>query len=95
MIRSVFMITSAINTKFGVYSSEQRLEQTLATIASVRKHVPDARIFLLEMAGLPLSAEQAATLGARVESVLDFTGDPDLVGLYNSTDNWDVVKNVT
>jgi len=95
MIRSVFMITSAINTKFGVYSSEQRLEQTLATIASVRKHVPDARIFLLEMAGLPLSAEQAATLGAQVESVLDFTGDPDVVGLYNSTDNWDVVKNVT
>jgi len=95
MIRPVFMITSAINTKFGVYSSEQRLEQTLATIASVRKHVPDARIFLLEMAGLPLAAEQAAALSAEVESLLDFTSDPDVVGLYNSTDNWDVVKNVT
>ena len=95
MIRTVFMITSAINTKFGVYSAQQRLDQTLATIASVRQHVPDARIFLLEMAGLPLAAEQAAALSANVDSLLDFTGDPDVVGLYNSTDNWDVVKNVT
>ena len=95
MIRPVFMITSAINTKFGVYSSQQRLEQTLATIASVKKHVPDVRIFLLEMAGLPLTDDQAATLSAEVESLINFTNDPDVVGLYNSTDNWDVVKNVT
>lgn len=95
MIRTVFMITSAINTKFGVYSAQQRLEQTLATIAGVRQHVPDAKIFLLEMAGIPLTAEHATTLSAQVDSLIDFTGDPDVVGLYNSTDNWDVVKNVT
>jgi len=95
MIRPVFMITSAINTKFGVYSSQQRLEQTLATIASVRERVPNCRIFLLEMAGLPLDKYQVDALTAQVDSLLDFTADPDVVGLYNSTDNWDVVKNVT
>ena len=95
MIRTVFMITSAINTKFGVYSAQQRLDQTLATIASVKTQAPGARIFLLEMAGIPLSIEQANTLSAQVENLIDFTGDPDVVGLYNSTDNWDVVKNVT
>jgi hypothetical protein len=95
MIRPVFIITSAVNTKFGVFSSQQRLEQTLATIASVKAQAPSARIFLLEMAGISLSPEQADTLSAQVESLLDFTKDPDVVGLYNSTDNWDVVKNVT
>jgi hypothetical protein len=95
MICTVFLITSAINTKFGVYSKEERLKQTLDTIASVKKFVPDARIFLLEMAGIPLSENQLSALSSEVESVLDFTVDPDVVGLYNSTDNWDVVKNVT
>lgn len=89
------IITSAINTKFGVYSSEQRLAQTLDTIASVRERIPGCKIFLLEISGVSLTASQAETLTAQVDHVIDFTTDPDVVGLYNSTDNWDVVKNVT
>ena len=89
------IITSAINTKFGVYTTEQRMAQTLDTIQSVRKHIPGARIFLLEMAGLPLSEQQRTTLTETVEHVFDYTSDPAVTGLFNSTDNWDVVKNVT
>lgn len=41
-------ITSAINAKFSLYSAEERLEQTLETIASVRKAIPDAVICLTD-----------------------------------------------
>ena len=89
------LITSAINTKFGVYSTEQRMAQTLATIADVKLRLPGAKIFLLEMAGIPLTNEQRDTLGKVVDTVIDFTSDADVQGLFHSTDNWDIVKNVT
>lgn len=94
-MKSGVIITSALNTKFGVYSTEQRLEQTLATIQSVKDRIPDAVIFLLEMAGEPLTEDQKNLLMSKVNHLIDFTSDKNVVGLYNSTNNWDVVKNVT
>lgn len=89
------IVTSAINTKFGVYSSDQRLAQTLDTIASIRTRIPGCTIFLLEISGVSLTESQAQVLNQQVDYLMDFTTDPNVVGLYNSTDNWDVVKNVT
>ena len=95
MSKNGVIVTSAINTKFGIYTTEQRMTQTLDTIRSVRQHIPGARIFLLEMAGLPLTEQQKSVLTAAVEHVFDYTSDPAVTGLFHSTDNWDVVKNVT
>ena len=89
------ILTSAINTKFGVYDSQQRLDQTIESIRSVRLHVPGAKLFLIEMAGIPLTDEQKDKLIAEVDHLVDFTGDPSVTELYNSTENWDIVKNVT
>lgn len=89
------IVTSAINTKFGVYTADDRLAQTLATVTSVRQRLPGCTIFLLEMAGIPLTSSQMAKISGEVDHLLDFTTDPSVSGLYNSTDNWDVVKNVT
>jgi len=95
MSKYAVMITSAINSKFGVYQGDTRLEQTLATVASVRSKIPNAKIFLLEMTGVPLTAEQKTSISNVVDHIMDFTSDQAVVGLYNSTNNWDVVKNVT
>lgn len=95
MNQYTFLVTSAMNTKFGVFDSAQRLTQTLATIDSIRQRVPTARIYLLEMAGLPLQDHQREQLLACVDHVIDFTTDPAVKELYQSTENWDIVKNVT
>ena len=94
MSRYAFIVTSAINTKFGVYSSEQRLAQTLDTIKSIKDRVSDPLIIVLEVAGVPLTEYQRAALTDNCNHLIDFTADPNVVGLYAS-DNWDVVKNVT
>lgn len=95
MARYAFLITSAINTKFGVFDSEQRLKQTIATIQSIRTRVPDAKLFLIEMAAIFLTPSQRDQLLPLVDNIVDFTSDPTVQELYNSTDNWDIVKNVT
>lgn len=89
-----FIITSATNTKFGIYDADKRIQQTLGTIQSVRQRVPDAKIFLVEMGGESIRQDQIDRYSSAVDHVIDLSNDPSVQELYNSTDNWDVVKNV-
>ena len=88
------MVTSAINTKFGVYNNQQRLEQTLDTIKSIRIRVPSAKVILVEMGAIPITPEQRQALNV-TDKIIDFNDDEDVKAIYNSTDNWDIVKNST
>jgi hypothetical protein len=94
-MKHCFVVTSAINSRFGVYSPLERLEQTVTTIASIRKHVPNAKIVLMEVTGVPTTPEQVAILSGVCDVYLDFTDEVAVQTLYNSTENWDVVKNGT
>lgn len=93
MTKHTFLISSAITTKFGVYSAEDRLKQTLATIDSIKKYVPNAQIILVESSGAGIEHEHLITLSNNCTYVIDMTKDARLMQLYNSTENWDLVKN--
>jgi len=95
MTQHAFMITSAINTKFGVFTAEQRLQQTLDTINSITGRVPGARVFLVEMSAIPLTAEQRSELELVVDDIIDFDDDQDVKDIFNGSENWDWVKNAT
>jgi len=94
MIRHCFVVTSAVNSKFGIYSAEERLAQTVITLQNIRFRVPDAKIVVMECAGTPLSDSQSETLESNCDLLLDFSNDADVKAIYQS-DNWDVVKNST
>jgi hypothetical protein len=94
MIKHCFIVTSAINSKFGVYNSTERLQQTLNTIKSLRTRVSGCKIVLMECTGVPLNQAQSDALDAASDIMLDFTDDPDVQAIYAS-DNWDMVKNTT
>lgn len=94
MIKHGFVVTSAINSKFGIYSPEERLAQTIITLQNIRFRVPDAKIIVMECAGTALTDDQSNTLEQHCDLLLDFSRDPDVLAIYQS-DNWDVVKNST
>lgn len=94
-MKHCFIVTSAINSRFGVFEPSERLEQTMFTVDSIRKFVPDAKIVIMEVTGVPISQEQTDILSSLCDVFLDFTDEPEVQNLYNSTDNWDVVKNGT
>lgn len=94
MIKHCFIVTSAINSKFGIYNSAERLAQTVITLQHIRFRVPDAKIVVMECAGTPLLDEQSTILENNSDLLLDFSQDADVQALYQS-DNWDVVKNST
>ena len=94
-MKHCFIVTSAINSRFGVYKPAERLAQTIFTAESIRKFVPDAKIVIMEVTGVPISKEQTDILSSVCDVFLDFTDEPEVQHLYHSTDNWDVVKNGT
>lgn len=94
MIKHCFVVTSAVNSKFGVYSPAARMQQTIATLNNVRQHAPDCKIIVMECAGTPLTEDQSALIEEHCDLLLDFGSDPDVQAIYAS-DNWDVVKNST
>lgn len=94
MIKHCFVVTSAINSKFGVYTPEQRLEQTIATLDNIRQRVPGCRIVVMECAGTPPTDAQEQQLKEHCDLLLNYSRDPDVQAIYIS-DNWDLVKNST
>jgi hypothetical protein len=88
------MVTSAINTKFGVYDTDTRLQQTLATVESIKKYAPGAKIILVECGAIPLTEAQETALNAEVNEIISYNDDEDVKAIFVS-DNWDVVKNTT
>jgi len=95
-MKSLFIVTSALNTKFGVHPTDLRLNQTIDTINSIKKYAPGAKIAVIEMSGaMSPTEEQLKTLYLHANYVLDFTQNEAVKGIYNSTDNWDIVKNTT
>lgn len=94
MIKHGFVVTSAVNSKFGVYSPAARMQQTLTTLQNVRAKVPGCKIIVMECAGTPLTDAQSELIEENCDLLLDFSSDPDVQAIYQS-DNWDVVKNST
>jgi hypothetical protein len=94
MIKHCFIVTSAVNSKFGIYNAEERLAQTVITLQNIRFRVPGAKIIVMECAGTALTTAQSDTLENNCDLLLDFSRDPDVLAIYQS-DNWDVVKNST
>jgi hypothetical protein len=95
MIKHCFVVTSAINSKFGVYTPAARLQQTLMTLDSIRTRAPGSKIVVMECTGTPLTEAQSQLLEENCDLLIDFSSDKDVHEIYNSTDNWDIVKNST
>jgi hypothetical protein len=93
-MKHVFLVTSAVNTRFGVYNPVQRLQQTVATLKSIRERVADAKIIVIESSADALTADQEAQLEAAADILVDFTNDAEVKEI-SKTDNWDIVKNTT
>jgi hypothetical protein len=93
-VKHAFIVTSAINSKFGVFAPPQRLLQTFDTINSIKARVPGAKIIVMECAGTSVNEQQEKLLRLNCDVFINCSNDEDVQALYDN-DNWDVVKNGT
>jgi hypothetical protein len=94
MIKHAFIVTSAINSKFGVFNPADRLKQTLDTITSIKNKAPGSKIIIMECCGDPIQPTQEKLLRDNCDIFFDCSHDEEVQALYDN-DNWDVVKNGT
>ena len=71
-IKHAFIVTSAINSKFGVFDPGQRLQQTLDTIASIKNKISDAKIYIMECSSNNLTKDQEDILKSHCDVLIDF-----------------------
>jgi len=91
-----FFITSAIHTNYGIYSSKERAEQTLATVESARKHFSDANIVLIDNSKIDIQDDTSDEVEALIESVdyyIDNSEDKDIQFFHEKVTNYDIGKN--
>lgn len=93
-VKHAFIVTSAINSKFGVFKPADRLQQTLDTVKSIKEKVPNVKIIIMECCGDPILPAQEQALREVSDVFVDCSRDEDVQSLYDN-DNWDVVKNGT
>lgn len=72
-MKPLFLITSALNPSYGVFSLQERLEQTKGTIKSIRDIVPEADIFLVDVSVNKLPDEIKAQIVPTVNYYMDLS----------------------
>ena len=74
---NIFLVTSGIHGPNGINGQVPalvRIDQTIDTVKSIRSHVPDAKVYLLEGGSGPLSINlRKKFIDAGYDDILDFT----------------------
>lgn len=90
---SLIILSSAVNTRFGVFDASKRFEQTLNTCASIKQYAPKCRIALLESGAESLTESQVNRLLNYDVDVHHYTNHADVINI-SKIENHDIVKNV-
>jgi hypothetical protein len=89
----IFVVTSALGANQGALEPQARFSQTIRTIQSIREHIPDAFILVVDSSPLPIAEEAKNELRSLVDIAV-FIGvlNPglhlvrDLGGFWKTTD---------
>lgn len=76
--RQFFIVTSALNPNMGIINRQDRLQQTIDGLKSLRKVYPDAIVLLVDGSPEKVEQEKIKTLDGLVDLVADFSGDKDI-----------------
>lgn len=79
-----FLVTSAINVDYGIYSLQQKFEQTCETVESIRKYCSDAIIVLLEASPEKIKEEHYEHLRKITDMYIDFSGDKVIQRMHDN-----------
>jgi hypothetical protein len=89
---TLFVLSSALNTRFGIFKSDARLKQTLETCESIAQKAPGAKIVILESGASSPTEEQTEALAKYNVTLVDYTEHADVVRL-TKLESHDIVKN--
>ena len=90
------LITSAVYSNYGVYTPQQRIQQTLETVESARKYIPNSTIILIDNSKVDVQNDDSPEFNKLIDSVdhyIDNSDDLDIQHFHNHVSNYDIGKN--
>ena len=76
--KNLFIVTSALKPVTGVFSDDQRFSQTIATLKSLRKVVPDAIIVFTDVSIRTVSALEKESIAGLCNYYFDLSEHPNV-----------------
>jgi hypothetical protein len=95
MTKHCFIVTSAVNTKWGIYDNETRFKQTIATLDSIHKYAPNSKIIIMECGAIPLTEWQTHILEGKSDLILYWTNDYMVQHINDQSKDESLLKNFT
>jgi len=96
MSKNTVLLTSALYSNYGIYTPQQRIEQTLETAKSAKKYIPDAVIILIDNSKVDVQSDTSPELEELIDLVdyyIDNSDDADIQHFHNNVTNYDIGKN--
>lgn len=75
--KNLFIVTSSLKPAMGTFSDDQRFSQTIATLKSVRKIVPEAVILFADVSIRPVSELEKQAIGQYCNLYMDLSEEPN------------------
>jgi hypothetical protein len=75
----LFIVTSALNPNMGVINRDDRLQQTIEGLKSLRERCPDAIVLLADGSPEKVEEDKIKKLDGLVHFVADFSNDNDII----------------
>jgi hypothetical protein len=94
---NIVVITSALHTGHGVFNTQQRINQTVDTVWSVKRAMPNSVTILADMSTEHIHTDQSSDLAAlrrMVDFWIDNTRDPVIQEYHRMLKNEHIAKNV-
>ena len=96
MSKNIVLLTSAVYTNYGIYTPQQRIQQTLDTAKSAKKYIPDATIILIDNSKTDVQTDDSSELNELIDLVdyyIDNSDDADIKYFHTNVTNYDIGKN--
>lgn len=78
--KRLFIVTSALNATLGVITPEERLEQTIQGLKTLRESVPEAIVLFADGSSKKVEEEKIRAISDFVDFVADFSTDEVISG---------------
>jgi hypothetical protein len=79
--KTLFIVTSALNPEMGIINREDRFNQTLDGLRSIRERMPNAIVLMVDGSPNKIEEEKVKALKEYVNFFADFSQDKEI--LYN------------
>jgi len=76
--KNLFIVTSSLKPNMGVFSDDDRFAQTIASLKSIRKNVPEAVIVFSDISLRPVSDLEKQTIAGFTNAYIDMSEQPDV-----------------